>query len=305
MVGSFPATPFGAYKFAAILVPSLQMVSLRTLTSSGSVNGAACAGWSACCADAEPMNAANATVMGAMKSRIGEDLAGIAIARRRRGRASRRASGCIPARSSLRSRRANCGCSVASASFSPSLSARRAETSKACTPSGAAAAICFANSTARSSCLPGAVTSCTSPDAVRLVGAKILARHHVAHRVSPAGFADEADGRAAARKRCGSHLALVEDRVLCRHPHVGRQEDFVSNPRDAPLHRDDEWFGALGSRSRDRIDEFWRRLKRSGAQAPPRREGRGLAKNPAPCRAARRPEGRCRARICNRPGPAR
>jgi hypothetical protein len=54
MVGSFPVTAFGEKMFAAIRVPSLQIVACRTPTSSGSENTACSAAGVACCADANP-----------------------------------------------------------------------------------------------------------------------------------------------------------------------------------------------------------------------------------------------------------
>ena len=105
------------------------------------------------------------------------------------------------------------------------------------------------------------------PHPIGFVGVPVLTGQHVAHRVAPAGLADEAHSSPASGKRCRGHFALVEDRVLRRDAQIRGEEQFVRHARHMPLHSDDEWLGALRTRGRNRIDEILRCLERSVAKS--------------------------------------
>src|SRR5215470_4242255 len=83
---------------AAILVPSLQSMSLRTLTSSGNESGAGSCGRRVSCADTDPIIAASITTIAvrSLDERAGKDVVYIAIVRRMLARDALEAHGDIP-----------------------------------------------------------------------------------------------------------------------------------------------------------------------------------------------------------------
>src|SRR5215470_5300493 len=83
---------------ATILVPSLQIMSLRTLTSSGTENGTGSCGRRVSCADTDPIIAVSITAIAVRRGdeRGGKDFVSIAIGRRMLACASLEAHGDIP-----------------------------------------------------------------------------------------------------------------------------------------------------------------------------------------------------------------
>jgi len=90
------------------------------------------------------------------------------------------------------------------------------------------------------------------------LGGPVIAGQHVAHRVAPPGFGDEADRRAAARKTAVRVLVLAEARVGRGDADVAGEVELVAKIPRVAMGRDDDRLGPVRQRLAERIEHVRR-----------------------------------------------
>ena len=126
----------------------------------------------------------------------------------------------------------------------------RAEAIVAATPSGACAAIVSAIAIARSSCLPGVDDLLHEADAMRLVGAELVAGEQPAHRVAPAGASATSRNVAPPNGKMPRLISICAKRVVSAATHdVLREAQLDAEREAAAVHGDDGRLRARAGRA--------------------------------------------------------